>query len=532
MFCFLRESVYNKNQVKRKGRFNLFSCVQSIGLFGMQTYPVAVETSLETGMPRIDIVGLPDAAVSESRDRVRAAMKNSGFLFPNARVTINLSPADKRKEGPMYDLPIFISVLKASGQLSANTDGCAFLGELSLSGQVRKVNGILPMVIDAKERGLKAVYLPFDNAAESCVISGIDIYPVLSCKDLIRHLKGEKSIRKADREQFPAFEPQNPDVLDFADVKGQFQVKRALEIAAAGGHNTLMIGPPGSGKSMIAKRIPTILPDMTPQESLETTKIYSIAGILSNHHSLVMSRPFRAPHHSISPAGLSGGGQIPKPGELSLAHHGVLFLDELPEFPRQTMETLRQPMEDGCITIARVSGSITYPCDVMLVCAMNPCPCGYYGHPTKKCTCPPHAPAKYLAKVSGPLLDRLDIHIEVPQVEFEKLSDEAPGESSKSIRARVNAARKIQQTRLADSGITCNAKMTAAQTRRFCKIDDKGKQMLERSFELLGLSARAYDKILRVARTIADLENSEAIAAHHIAEAIQYRSLDRKFWKA
>lgn len=509
----------------------MFSKINSIGLFGMNTYSVGVEASIELGLMRFDIVGLPDTAVTESRDRVRSAMKNSGYNYPSTRITVNLSPADKKKEGPVYDLPILVALMVASGQLHADTKHMGFIGELSLSGEVQKINGVLPMVIHAKESGLKEMFVPFENGCESCIVEGIDIYPVKTVKELINHLRGSKKIEKADRKLYSEYVEENSALFDFSEVKGQYQVKRALEIAAAGGHNTLMIGPPGSGKSMLAKRIPSILPDMTFEESLETTKIFSIAGALGSNISLIKSRPFRSPHHTVSAAGLSGGGRIPKPGELSLAHHGVLFLDELPEFSRISMEVLRQPLEDGQITISRVSGTLTYPCDVMLVCAMNPCPCGYYGHPTRKCTCPGGAPAKYLSKVSGPLLDRLDIHIEVPQVDFKKLSDDEPAESSAEIKKRVNEARKIQQERLKGTGISCNGKMTPSQTRQFCKLDEKSKSVLERSFEALGLSARAYDKILRVARTIADLDKSESIELEHLTEAIQYRSLDRKFWR-
>ncbi len=497
----------------------------------MNAYGVGVECSYARGMSRFDMVGLPDMAVSESRNRVYSAIRNNGFNFPEGRLTVNLTPADIRKEGSVYDLPVLLSILISTSQLKAEISDFAFIGELSLSGEVRKITGALPMVIKAKELGYKAVFLPEDNAGESSVVRDIDIYPVKNVLQLYTHLIGKKLIDKVNPENYSEYIEPLDVSLDFADVKGQYQVKRALEIAAAGGHNALMIGPPGSGKSMLAKRIPSILPDMTFRESLEVTKLYSIAGALPENISLIRSRPFRSPHHTISAAALSGGGRVPKPGELSLSHHGVLFLDELPEFPRPSMEAMRQPIEDGVITVSRVSGTLTYPCEVMLVCAMNPCPCGFFGHPTKECTCSKGAPQKYLAKVSGPLLDRLDIHIEVPQVDFRKLSDEEKGESSAEIKKRVNKARAIQIKRFDGTDITCNAKMTPAMTRKVCRLDETSRKMLERCFETMGLSARAYDKILRIARTIADLDGSEDITIQHVTEAVQYRSLDRKFWK-
>ncbi len=510
----------------------MFTKIKSIGLMGLESYMIDVELNISSGKYALEIVGLPDTAVNEARDRVISALHNSGFeMHMTSRYTFNLAPADIKKEGSIYDLPMAIAVLSATKQIIGDYKDAAFIGELSLSGEVKSIKGVLPMVMAAKENGLRDIYIPLENATEAAVVDGINIYPIATIKELADHINDINKLKPLELVPFRHYEM--PDFLpDFKDVKGQFEVKRALEVAAAGGHNVMMIGPPGSGKSMLAKRIPTILPDITVDEALDTTKIYSLSGNLSKDKPIINYRPFRAPHHSVSPAGLSGGGTIPKPGELSLAHNGVLFLDELPEFNRSTMEVLRQPIENGTITISRAACALTYPCSVMLICAMNPCPCGYYGHPTRKCSCPNGAPARYLSKVSGPLLDRLDIHVEVPPVDYNQLSDTECGESSAEIRARVNAARRIQQERFKGTGITCNAKMTPSLTRKYCILSESASKTLEISFERLGLSARAYDKILKVARTIADLDESENIENKHILEAIQYRSLDRKFWNA
>ncbi len=506
----------------------MVAVLHSYALHGIEAQPVSVEVDVSGGLPLFDIVGLPDAAIREARDRVRLAMRNCGLDFPNAKITVNLAPADMRKVGALYDLPILLGILRADYALDAELNECAFFGELSLSGATRPVTGVLPMVLCARKDGIRRVFLPAENALEGSVVDGIEVYPVLSVEQLLGHLTGRAPISPMPPYPLDTLPP--PAAPDYADVRGQAGAKRAMEIAAAGGHNLLMIGPPGAGKSMLAKRLPSILPEMSFAESIETTKIHSIAGQLPPDMPIVRVRPFRAPHHTISPAGLSGGGTVPHPGELSLAHNGVLFLDELPEFKRDVMEALRQPVEDGTVTISRVGGSLTYPCATMLVAAMNPCPCGYYGHPTRRCICSPAMVAKYLSRVSGPLLDRLDLHVEVEPVAFDSLTAPADAEPSAAIRARVDAARALQRQRYALDAFSCNARIPTAALHRVCPMNDRATALLKHAFERMGLSARAYDRILKVARTIADLDNAEVIGERHISEAVQYRSLDRKYW--
>lgn len=507
----------------------MFARVNSLGLFGIDSFSVEVEADLSSGLPRFDVVGLPDAAVKESRERVRASIKNCGLDFPVSRITVNIAPADIKKEGAIYDLPILVAILKASGQITADISDYAFIGELSLDGEVRSANGVLPMVLKAKQEGIGAIFVPYANGVEGSVVDGIDVLPARNIREILAHLSGVMLISPVSCDLLE--EEILDDSLDFCDVRGQAGAKRALEVAAAGGHNCLMVGPPGTGKSMLAKRMGSIMPEMTFDEKIDTTKIYSVAGELPDGVRLISKRPFRHPHHTVSAQGLTGGGASPKPGEISLAHNGVLFLDEFPEFDRRAKESLRQPLEDGIITITRAAGTITYPSNLMLVGAMNPCPCGYFGHPTKQCTCSDAAKRHYKDKISGPILDRIDIHIEVQTVEYETISSKQREESSAEIRKRVNKARAIQQKRFEGTTITCNAKMTPAATRDYCILSPQADELMKSSFEKLGMSGRAYDKILRIARTIADLDDSEMIEFVHIAEAIQYRSLDRKYWE-
>ena len=497
--------------------------VRSMGLQGIGGYEVLLEVYISNGLPAFDVVGLPDAAVREARERVRAAIKNNGYRFPVSRMTVNLAPADKKKAGTLYDLPMFIGILAADGDIDEPGDDCAFIGELSLSGELRPVYGALPMAIAAARCGVKKLFVPADNAAEAAFADGISVYPVKNVDELLRLMRGEVNIEPAAA---PALDTLMEHMPDFSEVKGQENVKRALEIAAAGGHNILIVGPPGAGKSMMAKRLPGILPDMSRGEMIQSTEIYSVAGLTSREHPIVSMRPFRAPHHTVSAAGLSGGGTSPRPGEISLAHNGVLFLDELPEFRSDVLEVLRQPLEDGEVTVSRVAGTVTYPSRFMLVCAMNPCKCGWYGHPSGRCRCTERDVRRYHSKISGPLLDRIDLIVEVPALDYEELSRRSSAERSADIKKRVNAAREIQRRRFGGDGTMCHAHIGSREMSEICALDAEGEALMHAAFDSMRLSARSYDRILRVARTIADLDGQKNISAEHIAEAIQYRTYD------
>ena len=511
----------------------MLATVISSAVLGIDAYIVKVEVDVAGGLPAFNTVGLPDSAIKESRDRVTAAIKNSGFYFPSNRITANLAPADIRKTGSAFDLPIAIGVMAATNQVNfSNLENTMILGELALDGSIRSIQGGLPIALAAKHHGLQHLVLPAENAKEAAIVEGLNVYPVKNLTETVQFLNSTKEIQPEPPTLKNALERVDTDnLLDLMDVKGQEHVKRAVEVAAAGGHNLIMIGPPGSGKTMIAKRIPSILPTLSIDESLETTKIQSIIGILPSDTPLVMTRPFRSPHHTISDAGLIGGGNIPRPGEVSLAHNGVLFLDELPEFRRNVLEVMRQPLEDGHVTISRAAASLTYPANFMLVAAMNPCPCGFFSDPNRDCKCSHNQIQTYVSRISGPLLDRIDIQVEVPAVKYAELSADVSGERSNVVRERVEAARQIQHERFAGTSIHANANMESKQIREYCRIETQAQELLRVAINQLGLSARAYDRILKVSRTIADLDESLNIEGMHVSEAIQYRSLDRSFWK-